>query len=124
MAEGTKLQYVFETSEDKNTTITFKYAKPTATAAQVKALAQALITNTGTLENTLVSVKSAKMVTTTETAYDLSETADPNSRGIPVYEAYMAGIPVDDFDPDQYDENGVLKNTSGEIPPNLKIASR
>ncbi len=72
MAEGTKLVVAFETSEEKTATYTFNYAKPSATVAQVKALMQAMITNTSTLESTLVSMKSAKTVTTTETAYDLS----------------------------------------------------
>ena len=72
MAEGTKLVLAFETSEEKTASYTFNYAKPSATVAQVKSLMQAMITNTSTLENTLVGMKSAKTVTTTETAYDLS----------------------------------------------------
>ncbi|MBQ7193720.1 MAG: DUF2922 domain-containing protein [Synergistaceae bacterium] len=72
MAEGTKLVLTFETSEDKTTSYTFNYAKPSATTAQVKALMQAMITNTTTLASTLTSAKSAKTVTTTEATYDLS----------------------------------------------------
>ena len=72
MAEGTKLVLTFETNEEKTATYTFNYAKPSTTLAQVKALMNAMITNTATLENTLISMKSAKTVTTSETAYDLS----------------------------------------------------
>lgn len=72
MAEGTRLVLTFGTSEEKTKTYTFNYAKPSATAAQVKALCQSMITNTSTLASTLTSAKGAKTVTTTETTYDLS----------------------------------------------------
>lgn len=121
MAEGSKLVLTFNTSEEKTATYTFNYAKPSATTAQVRALAQAMVTNTGTLANTLTSVKSAKIVTTTESTYDLSNGLD-NSLAIPVYEAYKLGIPVDDFDPNDYDANGVLKMTNdGTIPTEIIV---
>lgn len=121
MAEGSKLVLTFMTSEEKTATITFNYAKPSATTAQVRALMQAMITNTSTLAATLVSAKSAKIVTTTESTYDLSNGLD-NSLAIPVYEAYQLGLPVDDFDPNDYDEKGVLKITNdGTIPTEIVV---
>ena len=72
MAEGTKLVLAFETSDARTATFTFNYAKPSATAAQVKTLMQTMITNNVLYETAPVVMKSAKTVTTSETAYDLS----------------------------------------------------
>lgn len=96
MAEGTKLQLVFETNESKNMTMTFSYAKPTATASDVRTLMQAIITNNGIFENVPTVMKSAKMITTTEQVYDLSNL----SRETPytTTEAFENGlITVDDY---------------------------
>ena len=125
MAEGTKLQLKFEAADGRDVTFNYNYAKPSATAGQVKALMQSMITNNTIFERPPVAMKSAKTITTTETAYDLSVTADPNSRGIPVFEAYKRGILVDDedFDINDYDENGKLKDTSGPMPENLRITA-
>ena len=72
MAEGTKLQLTFETDEGKTTTMTFAYGKSNATAANVRTLMQTIITNGEIFENVLAVMKSAKMITTSETVYDLS----------------------------------------------------
>lgn len=73
MAEGTKLVLTFATaSSDKATTFTFRYAKPSATAQQVKALMNAMIANKEIYEYPPVTAKSAKTITTSETVYDLS----------------------------------------------------
>ena len=125
MAEGTKLELKFLTSEEKTVTVNFKYAKTSATVAQVKALMQAMITNTAVFEYTLVSAQSAKTITTTETAYDLSETADPNSRGVPLFEALKKGIITEELAEaslDDYNEDGTLKTSeTTALPPQLVI---
>ena len=125
MAEGTKLELKFLTSEEKTVTVNFKYAKPSATVAQVKALMNAMITNTAVFEYTLVSMQSAKTITTTETAFDLSANADPNALGIPLYEALKRGI-ISEEDAeaslDDYNEDGTLKTAeTTALPPSLVI---
>lgn len=72
MAAGTKLVLGFETSGGSSVTFTYNYAKPTATAANVKALMSSMITNGSIFGNVPATSKSAKLVTTTETPYDLS----------------------------------------------------
>ena len=72
MAEGTKLVLVFDTAEEKTATFTFNYAKPSATAAQVKSLMSAMISNRAIYENEPSAMRSAKTITTSETVYDLS----------------------------------------------------
>ena len=72
MAAGTKLVCTFGTSDDKTTTMTFNYADAGATAANVKALMSAIITNRVIFANVPVTAKSAKTVTTSEHVYDLS----------------------------------------------------
>ncbi len=73
MAAGTKLVLGFETSNGSTTTFSFSYAKPAATLANVKALMSAITTNGSIFTKVPVTAKSAKMVTTTENEYDLSE---------------------------------------------------
>lgn len=112
MAEGSKLVLTFDTSEGKTATINFNYAKPAATTANVKSLMQAMITNTQVFATTLVSAKSAKVVTTSESTYDLSANADANSGPIPLYEALKRGIISEedaDASLDDYNEDGTLK---------------
>lgn len=92
MAEGTKLVMTFETSSGKDTQLSFKYGKPSATTSQIKTLANAIITNNVIFEYPPTAVKSAKMVTTSETVYDLSNDANPNSTGYPFAEAVARGI--------------------------------
>ena len=112
MAEGTKLTLTFDTSEGKTATVTFNYAKPSATTAQVKTLMQSMITNTAVFASTLTSAKSAKMTTTTESTYDLSNDAALNSGPIPMYEALKRGIITEEeagASLDDYNEDGSLK---------------
>lgn len=90
MAEGTKLQLVFQTNESKNTTMTFNYGKPTATTADVKALMTAITTNGTIFETVPVTPVSAKLITTTETVYDLSNSARETPYTIP--EAFERGL--------------------------------
>ncbi|MBQ6970747.1 MAG: DUF2922 domain-containing protein [Synergistaceae bacterium] len=73
MAAGTKLVLGFENSSGNAVSMSFNYAKPSATTAQVKALMSGIITNGSIFENVPVTAKSAKTVTTTENVYDLDE---------------------------------------------------
>lgn len=71
MAAGTKLQITFDTMSGSKTA-TFNYAKPGATEAAVKALAQTIITNGDIFANPPIRATAAKTVTTSENEYDLS----------------------------------------------------
>lgn len=51
----------------------YKYADPEMTEANVKALMQGLITNGSIFENPPLEAVSAKLVTTTEDDFDLSD---------------------------------------------------
>ena len=73
MAEGTKLVLGFENSTGNAVSLSYNYAKPSATLANVKALMSGIIANGSIFENVPVTAKSAKTVTTTENVYDLSE---------------------------------------------------
>ncbi|MBQ6148650.1 MAG: DUF2922 family protein [Oscillospiraceae bacterium] len=50
----------------------YNYADPDTTVANVKALVNGLIANNTLFENPPITVKNAKIVTTTEDNYDLS----------------------------------------------------
>lgn len=92
MAEGTKLQLTFETNESKTTTMTFAYAKPNAEASSVRALMQTIITNGEIFENVPVTPKSAKIITTSETVYDLSDLSREAPYASFDIEAYKKGL--------------------------------
>ena len=72
MASGTKLVLGFETSSGKSITLSYNYAKPSATTANVKALMNGIIANGEIFANVPATMKSAKEVTTSESVYDLS----------------------------------------------------
>ena len=72
MASGVKLVLGFKTSNDKNVIFSFNYAKPSATAAQVKNLMNGIITNGSIFTNVPVTAVSATQVVTEENEYDLS----------------------------------------------------
>lgn len=72
MAEGTKLVLGFESSSGKSITLTYKYAKPSATLANVRALMNGIISNGSIFDSVPATSKSAKTVTTSENVYDLS----------------------------------------------------
>ncbi|MBQ2675304.1 MAG: hypothetical protein IJG07_11595 [Prevotella sp.] len=84
MAAGTSLVIAYESSDGGTTTHTWKYAKPSATPAQVQALIAATISSTNNVifSKVPIAVKSAKMVTTTETEYDLNEVMQANGRDL------------------------------------------
>ena len=60
------------TTSDGEKNFSYNYANPSATTANVKAVGQALITHGSIFENVPTEFKAAKIVTTTETVYDLS----------------------------------------------------
>lgn len=75
MASGVKLVFTFKDSDDKTVQYSYNYGKPSATAAQVNAHAQSMITNTAVLAKTLVSITSIKKVVTEESEYEITNSA-------------------------------------------------
>ncbi len=67
-----KLVLTFAGSNGTITTHSYNYANPDAAAANVKALVNGIIANGSIYANVPQIAKSAKTVTTTEKAYDLS----------------------------------------------------
>jgi hypothetical protein len=61
----------FATATGETTSLSYNYIKPEASTAAVKALAGGIITNGSIFANVPVLTKSVKLVTTTETEYDL-----------------------------------------------------
>lgn len=72
MADGTRLVLGFLNSEEKEIVFTFPYAKPSVTLANIKNLMNVIIANGDIFEDRPVTMASAKTITTSETAYDLS----------------------------------------------------
>lgn len=70
MAAGTQLKLQFDTLSGTKTW-TYNYAKANATVANVKALGAAMIANGEIYTNPPLVLKSAKVVVTSETEYDL-----------------------------------------------------
>lgn len=66
MASGTRLKFVFDTA-DGTTTHNINYANADATSTNINAAAQAFITNGSMFTKVPLSIKSATMITTTET---------------------------------------------------------
>lgn len=73
MAASTKIVMEFEAESGKTVTMSYGYASPSASASDVKALVTGLITNGSIFLDPPVSAKSAKLVKTTETIYNLDE---------------------------------------------------
>lgn len=78
MAAGIKLVIQYETSNGNTTTHTWNYAKSTATAANVQTLVTTTIAKKTIFASQPTAVKSAKLVTTTETPYNLQEVMTAN----------------------------------------------
>ena len=72
MAAGTTLVITFLDGYSTERNFSFKYAKPAATAANIKTLAQTIIANGSIFAHIPVTAKSAKLVTTTETDVDIN----------------------------------------------------
>lgn len=73
MASETKLVLVFEDSEEKKVRHSFNYVKDDLTAAAAKALMNGMITNGSVYVKVPETIVSASLVTTTETALDVSD---------------------------------------------------
>lgn len=71
MAAGTKLVIQYATATGDTVNHTWNYANPSATTSAVKALAGGTITNGSIFAKVPVLTKSAKLVTTTESEFDL-----------------------------------------------------
>lgn len=72
MATTTKLVMTFGTTEGRKN-ITYNHAKDTSTTMQVKTLMQAFITNGTLFLAQPLTMYAAKIVTTTEDEFDLSD---------------------------------------------------
>lgn len=72
MASGTVLKMTFDTLAGQKTW-TFKYARPSAGSASVKALGAAMIANGTIYNHQPTNLVKALEVTTTESVYDLDE---------------------------------------------------
>jgi len=72
---ATKLRMIYVDNVGTTTTHTYSYANPETTSTQVAALSAATITNGDIFQRLPVSLKSATIVTTTET--DLTPTPNP-----------------------------------------------
>lgn len=68
---ATRLQMVFTTSEG-DSQMSYNYVKPNISGATVQTVANAIITNGSIFAKVPTAIKSAKLVTTTETLVDLS----------------------------------------------------
>ena len=71
MATTNKIVFSMMTTSGKKS-YTVNYADPEATAASVRALANGYVTNAALFDPQPVSCTGAKLVVTTETAYELS----------------------------------------------------
>lgn len=69
---SSKLVLEFE-GTGKSVQFSYNYADPEVTEASVKALVNGLIANGSIFENPPLTATNAKIVTTTETDYDLSD---------------------------------------------------
>ena len=72
MAAGSKLVLEFK-GTDGNVKFSYNYANPDVQVSKVKALVNGMATHGAVFENPPVEAISAKIVTTTEEDYDLSE---------------------------------------------------
>ena len=68
-----KLVITFVDADNANRDFTFNYAKSNASTANIKALANGLITNGSIFEHVPVTAKTAKLVVTNETTIDVTD---------------------------------------------------
>lgn len=73
MAEGSRLVLTFVNSSGNDVVMTFDYADPSISNSAVKNLMNTIITNGSIYDNVPVTAKSAKMVITSETEYNISD---------------------------------------------------
>lgn len=72
MATTNKLALSFEGANGKDVSLSYAYADPEVTAATVKTLVNTIIANKEIFDNPPTTAKSAKIVTTEETYFNLS----------------------------------------------------
>lgn len=72
MAAGTKIVLEFTSAVGSSVRFSYNYANADATAASVKNAMNTMISNNAIFRSKPSSIKSAKIVVTTETEYDLS----------------------------------------------------
>lgn len=109
MAAGTSLVIVYATSDGSKTTHTWRYAKPAVTKNQVQSLITATISAGSIFTKEPQSVQSAKIVTTTETEFDLDEVMQANGRDM----RHLISVPVED---EEDDEDGEKVEKTENIP--------
>ena len=73
MANTSKLVMEFATLDGQTVTMSYNYVKSDLGVAFVKALTQGIVTNGSIFAKVPALPKSAKIVTTSESAYDLDE---------------------------------------------------
>jgi len=73
MPATSKLVLEFNTGDGGTTTHSYKYINPEITTARVKTIMNTTISNGSIFEKVPVSIKAAKVVTTTESDFDLSD---------------------------------------------------
>lgn len=100
MAAGTSLVIQYQTGAGGSTTHTWRYAKPGATAANVKSVITSTISNGAIFSNVPTAVKQAKMVTTTETVYDLDTVMNSQQNGDPDLRNLISLQPIEPDDDD------------------------
>lgn len=72
MAVSYKLAYVFEGSNGKDLNISYNYADPEVESTDVIALANGIIENRVIFTNAPVAVKSAKLIATETTSFNVN----------------------------------------------------
>ena len=72
MSTTNKLSLIFNIGNNKTSSLSYKYANPSVTQAQVQALATGIVTNGSIFKKVPLSAKSAKLITTEETAFDVA----------------------------------------------------
>lgn len=73
MAAGTKIVLEFASAVGSNTRFSYNYANAEVNAASVKNAMNTMISNNAIFRSKPAAIKSAKIVLTTETEFDLDE---------------------------------------------------
>lgn len=70
---ASKLVLTFAGANGSDTSMSYSYADPDVANSKIKALTEGIIANGSIFENVPLSAKAAKLVITSEKAFDLSE---------------------------------------------------
>lgn len=114
MANSVKLVLQYQTSGGGSVTHTWNYSKSSPTLANVKAAMTATVTNGAIFGNIPVLAKSAKVVTTTETPFDLNAVMASHAEGDPDLRHLISTTPPDE-DEDE-DESGPIVEVTETLP--------